>query len=129
MPPNQVLCAECRLDDFGVPALSGLMAATAATRVGLTRPCTPLATTRLQGDGRSHRTQPPDAQVGHLTPGSSRDQRPDLNPVLGEVVVEHQASIPVRMQPLRGQSHDGTAFGPVVRDHMAPLPPLPPFWG
>jgi transposase len=38
-----------------------------------------------------------------------------------ELVVEHQAGIPVRMQPLRGQSHDGTVFGQVVSDHMAQL--------
>jgi transposase len=36
-------------------------------------------------------------------------------------VVEHQAGIPVRMQPLRGHSQDGKAFGQVVSDHMAPL--------
>jgi transposase len=36
-------------------------------------------------------------------------------------VVEHQAGIPVLLQPLSGHSHDGTAFGQVVSDHMAPL--------
>ena len=39
------------------------------------------------------------------------------------LVVEHQAGIPVLMQPLSGNSHDGKAFGQVVSDHMAQLHP------
>ena len=38
--------------DFGVPALDGLMAATAAARLGLTRTCSQRDTTRWHGDGR-----------------------------------------------------------------------------
>ena len=38
-----------------------------------------------------------------------------------ELVVEHQAGSPVLMQPLSGHSHDGTAFGQVVSDHIAQL--------
>src|SRR5262245_43636963 len=37
------------------------------------------------------------------------------------LVVEHQAGIPVLMQPLSGHSHDGTVFGQVVSDHIAQL--------
>src|SRR4030095_10671138 len=46
---------------------------------------------------------------------------PDLNQVMLELVVEHQAGIPVLMQPLSGNSHDGKAFGQVVSDHIAQL--------
>ena len=35
--------------------------------------------------------------------------------------MEHQAGIPVLMQPLSGNSSDGKAFGQVVSDHMAQL--------
>lgn len=35
-----------------------------------------------------------------------------------ELVVEHQAGIPMLMQPLRGNSSDAKAFGQVVRDHI-----------
>jgi transposase len=38
-----------------------------------------------------------------------------------ELVLEHQAGIPVLMQPLRGNSSDGKAFGQVVSDHIAQL--------
>jgi transposase len=72
------------LDDFGVPELYGLIAATAATRLGLTRTCSHLDTTSFHGDGRYNSTQPPDEQVVHITPGSSRDHRPALNHVMVE---------------------------------------------
>jgi transposase len=109
------------LYDFGVTELYCLIAATAATRLGLTRTFSHLDTTSFHVDGRYNSTQPPDEQVVHITPGYSRDHRPDLNQVMLELVVEHQAGIPVLMQPLSGHSHDGKAFGRVVSDHIAQL--------
>jgi hypothetical protein len=109
------------LYDFGVPALSRLSAAPAATRGGLTPTCSHLDTTRFHGDGRDNSEKAPDEQVGHLTHGSRRDHRPALHPGMLACVVEHQAGLPVLMQPLRGKSPDGTAFGQRVSDHMAPL--------
>jgi transposase len=109
------------LDDFGVTELYGLIAATAATRLGLTRMFSHLDTTSFHVDGRYNSAQPPDEQVVHITRGYSRDHRPDLNQVMLELVVEHQAGIPVLMQPLSGNSHDGKAFGQVVSDHIAQL--------
>jgi transposase len=117
------------LYDFGVTALYGLIAATAATRLGLTRTFSHLDTTSFHVAGRSNSTQPPDEQVVHITPGYSRDHRPDLNQVMLELGVEHQAGIPVLMQPLSGNSHDGKAFGQVISDHIAQLHPTatPPY--
>src|SRR5499426_4008147 len=109
------------LYDFGVTALYGLIAATAATRLGLTPTFRHLDTTSFHVDGRYNSAQPPDEQVVHITHGYSRDHRPDLNQVMLELVVEHQAGIPVLMQPLSGNSHDGTAFGQVIRDHISQL--------
>jgi transposase len=111
------------LYDFGVTELYCLIATTAATRLGLTRTFNHLDTTSFHVDGRYNSTQPPDEQVVHITPGYSRDHRPDLNQVMLELVVEHQAGIPVLMQPLSGNSHDGKAFGQVVSDHIAQLHP------
>jgi transposase len=109
------------LYDFGVTELYCLIATTAATRLGLTRTFNHLDTTSFHVDGRYNSTQPPDEQVVHITPGYSREHRPDLNQVMLELVVEHQAGIPVLMQPLSGNSHDGKAFGQVVSDHIAQL--------
>ena len=57
------------LDDFGVTALSSLIAATAARRLGLTPTFTHLDTTSVHGDGRSNSNEAPDAQVVHSTRG------------------------------------------------------------
>jgi transposase len=38
-----------------------------------------------------------------------------------ELIVEHQAGIPVLMKPLSGHSSDAQEFGQVIRDHMAHL--------
>ena len=51
--------------------------------------------------------------------GYSRDHRPDLHQVMREVIVEHQAGIPLLMQPLSGKSSDAPEFGQVVQDPMA----------
>ena len=68
----------------GVTELYCLIAATAATRLGLTRTFSHLDTTSFHVDGRYNSTQPPDEQVVHITQGSSRDHRPDLNQVMLE---------------------------------------------
>ena len=109
------------LYDFGVTALYSLIAATAATRLGLRPTFSHLDTTSFHVDGRYNSAQAPDEQVVHITHGYSRDHRPDLNQVMLELVVEHQAGIPLLMKPLSGNSSDGKAFGQVVSDHIAQL--------
>jgi transposase len=37
------------------------------------------------------------------------------------LIVEHQAGIPLLMQPLSGNSNDGKVFGQVVSDHIVQL--------
>jgi hypothetical protein len=108
------------LDDGDVTALSRLMAATAAERLGLAAPVAPLDRTSFHVDGRDNRDAEPAAPVVHLTPGDSRDHRPDRNQVLRELMLEHQAGLPVRMQPLRGHRRDAPACGRIVKAHMAP---------
>jgi transposase len=57
----------------------------------------------------------------HITQGDSRDHHPDLNQVMLELIVEHQAGIPVLMQPLSGNSSDAKSFAQTVRDHIEQL--------
>ena len=106
---------------YGVTALYSLISATAARRLGLPPTFAHLDTTSCHVDGRYNSHETPDEQVVHITPGYSRDHRPDLNQVMLELVVEHQAGIPVLMQPLSGNSSDSKAFGQVVSDPIAPL--------
>src|SRR6266480_7007969 len=109
------------LYDFGVTALYSLIAATAATRLGLTRTYSHLDTTSFHVDGRYNSAQPPDEQVVHITQGYSRDHRPDLNQVMLELIVEHQAGIPLLLKPLSGTSNDGQALGQIVSEHIQQL--------
>jgi transposase len=104
----------------GVTELSSLIAATAATRLGLAATFAHLDTTSLHVDGRYNSAAEPDAEVMHITRGYSRDQRPDLNHVMLELSVEHQAGMPVLMQPLSGHTRDGKTFGHVVQAPMTP---------
>ena len=106
---------------YGVTALYSLLAATAAKRLGLAPRMVHLDSTSFHVDGRYNSEEEPDAEVVHITRGYSRDHRPDLNQVMLELIVEHQAGIPLLMQSLSGNSSDAQAFGQVVKDHIAQL--------
>jgi transposase len=106
------------LYDYGVTELYSLIAATAAERLGLAPRFTHLDSTGFHVDGRYNSDEEPDAQVIHITRGYSRDHRPDLNQVMLELMVEHQAGIPILMKPLSGNSSDAQSFGELVRTHL-----------
>jgi transposase len=106
---------------YGVTELYSLIAVRAATRLGLTPTFVHLDTTSFHVDGRYNSDEAPDEQVVHITRGYSRDHRPDLNQVVLELIVEHQAGIPVLMKPLSGNSSDGPEFGHVVKEHITQL--------
>jgi transposase len=105
----------------GVTELYSLIAATAAQRLGLAPRFAHLDSTSFHVDGRYNSDQEPEEHVIHITRGYSRDQRPDLNQVMLDLMVEHQAGIPVLMKPLSGNSSDATDFGQIIADHMAQL--------
>jgi transposase len=104
-----------------VTALYSLIAATAAQRLALAPTFAHLDTTSFHVDGRYNSEAEPEAEVIHITRGYSRDHRPDLNQVMLELIVEHQAGIPILMTPLSGNSSDAQEFGHVVREHIAQL--------
>ena len=106
---------------YGVTELYSLIAVTAAQRLGLCPRYAHLDSTSFHVDGRYNSNEPPSEHVVHITKGYSRDHRPDLNQVMLELIVEHQAGIPVLMKPLSGNSSDGKAFGHIVREHIAQL--------
>jgi transposase len=103
-----------------VTALYSLIAATAAKRLGLSPTDRHLDRTSLHVDGRYHSDEPPSEQVVHLTKGSSRDHRPDLNQVMLALIVEHPAGSPVLMTPLSGHRRDPPAFGQVIHASIDP---------
>jgi transposase len=106
---------------YGVTELYSLIAATAAQRLGLSPTFAHLDSTSFHVDGRYNSDEEPDEQIIHITRGYSRDHRPDLNQVMLELIVEHQAGIPLLMQPLSGNSSDAQEFGQVIKEHIAQL--------
>ena len=82
-------------DTLMVTALSSRMAAPAAMRLGLAPRFAHLDSTSFHVDGRYNSAEEPAEHVMHITRGSSRDQRPDLNQVMLDLLVEHQAGLPV----------------------------------
>jgi transposase len=109
------------LYDYGVTALDSLMAATAAPRLGLAPTFAHLERTSVHVDGRDNSAEEPAAEVIHRTRGASRDHRPDLNQVRLDLMVEHQAGIPLLMKPRSGNRRDGQNFGQIVTEHSKPL--------
>jgi transposase len=108
------------LDADGVTERYRRMAVRAATRLGLCPPDTPLDTTSVHGDGRDNRDEEPEAQVVHITKGSSRDHRPDLHHVMWALLVAHQAGSPLLMTPLRGHRRDPHTCGQALWAHLEP---------
>src|SRR5207249_7120842 len=104
---------------YGVTELYSLIAATAAKRLGLAPTFTHLDSTSFHVDGRYKSEQEPEAEVIHITRGYSRDHRPGLNQVMRELIVEHQAGIPLLMQPLSGHSSVAHEFRQVIKDALA----------
>ena len=103
---------------YGVTELYSLIAATAAERLGLAPRFAHLDSTSCHVDGRDNSDDEPEDKVVHITRGYSRDHRPDLNQVMLELMVEHQAGIPILMKPLSGNSRDAQDFGEAVRAHV-----------
>jgi transposase len=109
------------LYDYGVTELYSLIAATAAQRLGLAPTFAHLDSTSFHVDGHSNSAEEPDDKVIHITRGYSRDHRPDLNQVMLDLIVEHQAGIPLLMKPLSGNSSDVQNFGQIVTEHIKQL--------
>jgi transposase len=109
------------LYDSGVTALYSLIAATAAQRLGLSPTFAQLDRPSFHVDGRYQSDEEPDEQVIHSTQGYRRNHRPDLNQVMLDLMVEHQAGLPIWMLPLSGNSRDVTDFGQIVQEHISQL--------
>jgi transposase len=105
----------------GVTELYSLIATTAAQRLRLAPTFAHLASPSLHGDGRSNSDEEPDERIMHLTRGYSRAQRSALNQVLLDLIVEHQAGMPVLMQPRSGHSSDAQDFGKIITTYSAQL--------
>jgi transposase len=57
----------------------------------------------------------------HIPQGYSRAHRPDLNQGILELMVEHDAGLPLWRKPLSGNSSDPVEFGRVVDESLEQL--------
>jgi transposase len=109
------------LDDYGVTELYRLIAVTAAPRLGVTPRFAHLDSPSVHVDGRDNSTEEPDAHIIHIRRSDSRDHRPNLTQVLLNLIVEHQAGLPLLMKPLSGTTSRASAFGQVVSAPIAQM--------
>ncbi len=78
-------------------------------------------TTSFHTDGVYNSNDEPEDGVVHITKGYSRDHRPDLNQIGLQLICEHQAGIPLLMEPLNGNSVDKESFNALIKNHIGQL--------
>jgi len=106
---------------YGVEDLYTIIAAASVEKLQL--PCRfgHLDSTSLHVDGDYNSHQDPQAGVIKITPGYSRDHRPDLNQWVIQFICENQAGIPLLMKPLSGNRADKTGFRETLDAHLGQL--------
>lgn len=109
------------LYDYGVTELYSLITPTAAKCLGPSPTSLYLDNVSFHADERYNRDEPPSEPVVHMTKSYSRDHRPDVNQVMLELIIEHQAGIPVLMRPLSGNGSNPRACGQVIQAYIDPL--------
>jgi transposase len=107
------------LYEHDVTTLFTLISAQACQRLGLAGSTVHLDSTSFHVDGDYDREEK--SGVVTLTQGYSRDQRPDLNQVMLNLIIENRAGLPLLMQPLSGNSNDTASFGRLIEAHIDQL--------
>lgn len=106
------------LYDYGVTELFRDLSAHAAARLGLTPRFAYLDATSFLAHGEYGGDEGPENGVIQVRKGYSRDQRPDLNQVVLNLMVEHKAGLPVLMEPLSGNASDQGSFRELIDRHV-----------
>jgi transposase len=95
----------------------------AARRLGLKVKTGHLDSTSLHVDGNYNHEELglDEVKVIRITQGYSRDHRAELNQAILNLIVEHQAGIPMMMQASSGNTSDKEGFRAIVETHIAQL--------
>ena len=111
--------------NFGLTELYSALAVGASKQLGITPQEGHMDTTSFHVDGdfnsESSEEENNDLKVINIRKGYSRDHRRDLNQVVLNLIVEHQAKIPILMEPLSGNSSDKTVFERTIKEHVSQL--------
>ena len=110
------------LHAFGVTELFTIIAQQAATRLELNPKIAHLDSSSFHLDG-SYNSGDDELAYGviQIKRGYSRDNRPDLNQVVLELIAENTAGLPLLMRPLSGNASDKTSFQETVLRHAGQL--------
>jgi len=108
---------------YGVTELYSKIALKAARRLGLKAKTGHLDSTSLHVDGNYNHEDVglDEVKVIRITQGYSRDHRAELNQAILDLIVEHQAGIPMMMQAASGNSSDKEGFRDIVDTHIGQL--------
>lgn len=110
------------LHAYGVTELFRDLAAHAAEHLDLAPRFAHLDATSFHVDGQyNSQEEEPEARVIHIRKGYSRDHRPELNQVVLDLVVEHEAGLPILMKPLSGNTSDQSSFPELIERHLSHL--------
>ncbi len=93
------------------------------SKLGLSSRIAHLDSTSFHVHGNYRQQAPPLAgqEIIKITQGYSRDHRPDLNQLILNLIVEHQAGIPLWMASANGNSSDKKDFRTIIRKHVKGL--------
>ena len=110
-----------KLYAYGVTPLYLWLAPHAVQRLGVKVASVHADITSFHVDGQYNSSTGAAMGVVHVTPGYSRDHRPDLNQVALELIVERQAGLPLLMQPLDGNAEDKTTLRTTLQAYLEQL--------
>jgi len=106
------------LYDYGVTELFRDLAAHAGEKLGLTSRFAHLDATSFSFEGEYDSDEPSEDGVIRIQQGYSRDNRPDLNQAVLDMIVERKAGLPVLMEPLSGNVSDPGSFPELIDRHV-----------
>jgi transposase len=106
------------LYDYGADGLFRDLAAHAGEKLGLTSRFAHLDATSFSFEGEYDSDEPSEDGVIRIQQGYSRDNRPDLNQAVLDMIVERKAGLPVLMEPLSGNVSDPGSFPELIDRHV-----------
>ncbi|WP_263842087.1 IS1634 family transposase [Salinibacter sp.] len=109
------------LFEYGVTELFRDLAAQAGEKLGLGSRFAHLDATSFSFHGEYDSGGGPKDGVICIQQGYSRDNRPDLNQAVLDMIVERKAGLPVLMKPLSGNVNDSGSFPELIDRHVEHL--------
>ena len=110
---------------FGVTELYSAIAVQSAKKLDIKPRVGHMDTSSFHVDGEYNneckKGENGDLRSINIKKGYSRDHRSDLNQVVLNLIIEHQAKIPILMEPLSGNSSDKVVFENAIKKHVSEL--------